>query len=200
MVDPPQKMKFLLLLLPSLLILSVSAEDLPDEVLDVLAKLKDFESSESKPYHEKIVEKRAAVSKFLEQSLTRETKSGNLESAIAIKAKIESLSGPVTLPSDIAPEDRLTVAPNKDENTMTTSLVGTTWTSDSYEVEFISENKAIAQGTEYYWQKQQDGAIELSTKEANFGNKIRITLDLDAKKGIFFNRLTDQTFELKLKR
>jgi hypothetical protein len=193
-------MKILLFLLHSALILSVSAQDLPDEVLDMLAKLKEFESSESKLYQEKVAEKRVAVSKFLEQSLTRETKAGNLEIAVAIKAKITALSGAVVLSRDVVLKDRLTTTPNRDEEAMPTALVGTIWTSGSHRVEFISNTKAIALGTEYFWQKQQDGAIELSSKEANFGTKIQILLDLDAGKGTLFNRLKKQELELKLKR
>ena len=70
------------------------AQELPNDVQDVLAKLDEFEAKERAKFEEVVQAKRNAVSKFLQQSLARETKAGNLDAALLIKKKIESLSPP----------------------------------------------------------------------------------------------------------
>lgn len=68
------------------------AEDLPQDVAGVLMQLEEFEDNERAKAEELIQDKRLQVAKFLQRALERETKAGNLEVALLIKGKIESLS------------------------------------------------------------------------------------------------------------
>ena len=66
-------------------------DDYPRDVVDVLSKLERFEAEELNKANEAISAKRSEVAKFLETALERETKSGNLDAALALKKKIEEL-------------------------------------------------------------------------------------------------------------
>lgn len=63
----------------------------PPDVTDVLAKLERFEAQEWDRANKAISEKRSEVADFLETALERETKSGNLDGAVALKKKIAAL-------------------------------------------------------------------------------------------------------------
>lgn len=69
-----------------------AGEDLPSESKLLLEKLNAFENKEWKKFEGIVSEKTDQVVKVLEAHLERETKSGNLERAIALREKIQELS------------------------------------------------------------------------------------------------------------
>jgi len=80
------------------------AQDLPSDANEILGKLKEFEAEEKAKAERAISEKRKAVASYLEEILERETKNGNLESALAIKTKISELTeSPPTEAKDSEP-------------------------------------------------------------------------------------------------
>ena len=64
---------------------------LPREALDLIAKLQEFEQSERDKFDATVADKRQAVAVALKKYLERETKDGNLETAIALKKLIGEL-------------------------------------------------------------------------------------------------------------
>lgn len=68
------------------------AQELPSDASEILKKLQQFEVDERTKAETAIREKRKAVAIFLEEILERETKGGNLETAVAIKSKIRELT------------------------------------------------------------------------------------------------------------
>lgn len=68
---------------------------LPNDSLDLVAKLQQFENEESRAVREKISDKRQAVVEVLEQHLSRETKLGNLDSALELRKLIQNLKKPI---------------------------------------------------------------------------------------------------------
>ena len=82
--------------------LTVYGEDakLPSDSLELLRRLEDFEETERKKAEAVIQEKRDQVAEVLTQHLKRETQSGNLEVAIALRSKISELK----LADEQAPE------------------------------------------------------------------------------------------------
>ncbi|NNE55201.1 MAG: hypothetical protein HKN32_04225 [Flavobacteriales bacterium] len=85
-----KKMKTLIFSLVAFPILVVAGE-YPRDVVDVLSKLERFEAEELARANKAISDKRNEVADFLETALVRETKSGNLDTAVALKKKIEEL-------------------------------------------------------------------------------------------------------------
>ena len=68
---------------------------LPIDSLDLISKLQQFENEEKQAVREKISEKRQGVVKVLEQHLSRETKLGNLDSALELRTLIQNLKKPI---------------------------------------------------------------------------------------------------------
>ena len=75
----------------------LQAQELPKDVADTLNKLNKFEHHVRAEADDQVSDKRTEVSRFLQEALTRETKAGNLDSALAIKGLIESLQSKTTL-------------------------------------------------------------------------------------------------------
>lgn len=83
-------MKTLILLLVTLPIFAM-ADDFPRDVAEVISKLERFEAEELDKANKAISDKRSDVADFLETALERETKSGNLDTAVALRKKIEQM-------------------------------------------------------------------------------------------------------------
>lgn len=64
---------------------------LPADTLDLLAKLQAFEAAETERVDAAIAQKRQQVAEVLKTHLDRETKAGNLETALALKNLISEL-------------------------------------------------------------------------------------------------------------
>lgn len=82
--------------IPLILLIATSSgfsqdKNLPFDSLDVLMNLQDFEKAQREIAEKAIANKRELVIKVLRTHLQRETKSGDLDAALAIKKTIESL-------------------------------------------------------------------------------------------------------------
>ncbi|MFT5465545.1 MAG: hypothetical protein ACI8UO_000640 [Verrucomicrobiales bacterium] len=64
---------------------------LPQDTLDLLGKLQEFEAAERDKFDTSVAEKRKAVAAALLHHLERETKAGKLETAVALKKLIQEL-------------------------------------------------------------------------------------------------------------
>ena len=71
----------------------IYADELPEDSKDLVEKLEAFKTSEEKKLEAMLLNKQQAVVKILTQHLERETKSGNLDGAVAIRKRIASLNG-----------------------------------------------------------------------------------------------------------
>lgn len=89
------KTPVLLLAVAILLAGNLFSQDLPDESTALLEKLTEWETEKRTALEEEIREKKSQVADALAAHLESETKKGNLETAVAIKAKIDELRGPV---------------------------------------------------------------------------------------------------------
>ena len=82
-----------LFMLPWLISGVLGEVDLPGDSAELLSKLEVFAANERLEAQVEVQEKRAFLRKLLQKHQARETKEGNLDQALALKAKIAELAG-----------------------------------------------------------------------------------------------------------
>lgn len=119
---------FLFFLTLSIATVHADSENLPSDSKELLTKLELFEEETLEKAQEVIIQKRAAVSKILQSHLDRETRSGNLETALQLKRAIEGLSDPTKqLEQSPGNSEEKTMAEPDEETSLLEFLIGPVW-------------------------------------------------------------------------
>ena len=145
---------------------SITAQDaLPSDSADLIVKLESFENQELAKAQKAIAEKKAAVVEVLESHMARETRGGNLDSALALKEKISELSAKDST-VEKAPSPPSSANPSINEEW----FIGKTWGNDIVAFKFHPGGTGIKlllvgpqKGHEFKmkWRIQESGAIEV---------------------------------------
>lgn len=136
------------LLVAGLIVSGAKSEDLPEDSKVLIERLEEFEAGELKKFEAVVADKRAQVTTILEQHLSRETKKGNLDGALALKAKVAELSETGSSLSEAAGAAMaLPAEPNLEQ--AEAEFVGTAWKSDNpgfgaQELHFFANGKGEA--------------------------------------------------------
>jgi len=145
--------------------LSADEASLPKDAKELLSKLENFEHEQLAKAHAVISEKRAGVVGVLKSQMDRETRAGNLEGALALKGKIESLSTEKfeTAPSDASKAGN---APSKE----TAFFVGPVWfmgdeknpySSFKFEADGTGEKVFRGKPLELTWTMTPEGGLHI---------------------------------------
>jgi len=190
------KSPILALVLAGISTISLPAEDLPVDVANVLEKLGEFEAQERIKAEQIIRDKQLQVVKFLQGALDRETKAGNLEGALLIKAKIESLGPKATPEKPTMPA----VGANED------FLGEWTWFIADQKLILERGNKAYIQlpgggaKLEAQWQPSGDSRRSIEVSWGGDDNTARIKFDAAYATGDIRGKNGGNEFSAELKR
>lgn len=139
-----KRMKILISSLLLALAIPTLHAELPAEAGDLLSKLASWEIDQQVELQKRIQEKRAEVSKFLERIVEERTKTGDLDGALAVKAKIEELTTAAYGSKDHSTDDSESSMEDSNEfNPANTTWIGSKGPMEGWEFDF-SENGEMA--------------------------------------------------------